>query len=95
MTSVNRALSDRCEERLTRETGDFLLIDEVFDRYLDLIKVVEDIQLGEVQGVIAVNQARMLHHHQVKPTTAPATASGRTVLAANFLEVYTYVLRAA
>ena len=80
---------------LTGEACDLLVVDEVLDGHFDLLKVVKHIELGEVQRVVAVDQAGVLHHHQVEPATAPATASGRTILVANLLEVRADVLRAA
>lgn len=45
----------------TWEALDFLPIYDVLDGHLDLLKVVQDIELGQVQAIVPVDQAGMLH----------------------------------
>ena len=72
---------------LTGEACDLLVVDEVLDGHFDLLKIVKHIELGEVQRVVAVDQARVLHDDQIQPSTAPPSASRRTILATDLLQV--------
>ena len=76
----------------TREAWKFLAVDEVLDRDLNLIEVVQDVQLRQVQAVVPVDEARVLHHDQVQPAAAPPPPRRRAILASDFLEVHADVL---
>lgn len=76
----------------TRESGEFLPIDEVFDRNLDLLEIVQYVKLGEVEGIVAIDEARVLQYDKVKPTATPTPSGSNAELASNFLEVNSNIL---
>lgn len=78
--------------RRTREPIEFLPVESVLDGNLDLCKVIQDVELGEIQDVVSVDQARVLHDDEVEPATAPPPAGRDAPLAPNFLKVNTDVL---
>ena len=58
---------------------------EVLGRDLDLGEVVENVELGEVERVVAVDEGGVLHDDEVEPAAASATAGRGAVLATYFL----------
>jgi hypothetical protein len=54
--------------------------------------MTERIHLGQVERVVAVDQARMTHDDQVKPTASPPSASSHTILPSDLLQVVTRLL---
>jgi hypothetical protein len=69
------------------ERGDLLAVDLVTDGNLDLVKVVEDVQLGQVEGGVVVDGGRVLEENKIEPSAATAATSGDTDLAADSLEL--------
>jgi hypothetical protein len=57
----------------------------VFRSHLDLIKVIKDIQLGEIESCVAVDFVRVLDNDQVEPPTSALSSSGNTKLFADLL----------
>ena len=78
--------------RRTRETFELLAIQQVLGSDLDLLELVQDVELGQVERSVAVDQSRVLHDDQIEPTASSASSSRSTVLGSNLLEVDTDVL---
>lgn len=72
--------------------GKRLAIDGVPDGHLDLREGFQNVQLGQVQHVIAIDEAGMLHDNEIQPTSTATTSSRRAVLSTNLLKMYTNVL---
>lgn len=72
--------------------GKRLVVGYVLDGDLDLRKGVQDVQFGQVQFVIAVDKAGMLHDDQIQPPSTATASSRRAVLPANLLKMHTRVL---
>ena len=78
--------------KVGREAGKLLAVDEVADADLDLLQVVEYVELGDVEARVAVDEARVLHHHQVEPTASTPAARSDTVLGTDLLEVVSNIV---
>ena len=72
--------------------GERLAVDGILDGHLDLGKGFQNIQLGQVEHVVAIDEAGMLHDDQIKPTSTAAASSRRAVLSPNLLKMHTNVL---
>ena len=70
---------------LTREALQRLALVHVLGRDLDFSEVVEDVELGEVERVVAVDERGVLHDDEVEPAATSTAASRGAVLAADFL----------
>lgn len=75
------------------ETLDLLAVQDVLGGDLDFLKLVEDIQFGQVQTGVTVNEGRVSHDDQVEPTTTTSSTSGDTPLGSDFLQVNTDVVQ--
>jgi hypothetical protein len=51
------------------------------------LELIQDVQLGEVEQGVPVDEVRVLHHDEVEPTTTAATARRDAKLGSHFLEV--------
>jgi hypothetical protein len=51
------------EKSLTRETKEFLPVNEVFHRDFDLLEVIKNIKLRQIKRIVAIDLTRMLHHN--------------------------------
>ena len=56
---------------------------------LELVKVVEDVKLGQVQRRVVVDLVGVRDHHSVEPSGTAPTAGGNTPLTALLLELHT------
>ena len=72
--------------------GKFLAVDNILDGNLDLGKRFQNVQFSQVQGVVAIDEAGMLHGDQIQPTSTATTSSGRAILSTNLLKMHTNVL---
>jgi len=77
---------------LTRESFKFFSVQLVPYCNLDLSQLVENIEFGEVEVVIAIDQLRVLEDHKVEPAGATSTSSRGPVFMANFLEMNANIL---
>ena len=59
---------------------------------LDLLQFVENVYLGKVQAIVSIDQARVLQHNQVQPSTTTSSACGGTILPPYFLQMNPNVL---
>jgi hypothetical protein len=57
----------------------------VFHSDLNLVKVIENIELGKVESRVAVDFVRILDNDQVKPSASAFSSSGNAELLANYL----------
>lgn len=73
-------------ERHTREAINLDAVQLVADRHLDLLKPIQDVQLGQVQARVAVDHVRVAHDDQVEPAATTSAAGGGTVLGTDFLQ---------
>jgi hypothetical protein len=79
--------------RRTGEARELLPVEHVFDSDADLAQVVEYVELGQVERVVAVDAARVAQHDEVEPATAPAPARRHAELAPDLLQVHANILR--
>lgn len=84
----------RRRRRRTREPPEFFAVYVILNGYLDFGKVVEDVEFREVEAIVSVYQAGVLHDDQVEPATAPSPSGGNSVFSSDFLEVHADVLYA-
>lgn len=73
---------------IRRKALEFLAVDEVLCGDLELVKVVEDVELGEVDGGVVVAGVRVLDNDQIEPAAAALTAGGYTDFMADLLELF-------
>jgi len=59
---------------------------------LEFFKVVEDVELGQVEGGIVIDSVGVLDHHEIKPTTASFTASCYPNFMPDFLQLLAYIV---
>jgi hypothetical protein len=71
---------------LTWEAVDLHAVNLVARSNLDLLKAVEDVELGEVERSVPIDHGRVTHDHEVEPTTTPSASGDGTVLGTNLLE---------
>jgi hypothetical protein len=50
------------EKSLTRETREFLPVNEIFHSDFDLLKVIKNIKFRQIERIVAIDLTRMLHH---------------------------------
>ena len=67
-------------KRLTREPFKLFSINGILDSDLDLLKVVQDVKLGEVKCVVAVDEGRVLHNDEIEPAATSTTTCCDTKL---------------
>lgn len=79
--SVNRAGHETVRKNLA---GALAL---VRNTDLDLLELVKAVELGNVDGCVAVNHARVLHQSSIKPSAAALAAGGDSNLASDLLQV--------
>lgn len=70
-----------------REAFQFLAVDGVFGSDLELIEVVEDVELGEVDGGVVVAGVRVLYDDEIEPAAAALAACCDTDFVADLLEL--------
>ena len=85
--SYKAKVLEKSPSQLTGETRELLPINEVFHSNFDLFDVIENIKLRQVERIIAINLARMLHHDEIQPATSPTAAGRRTKLAPDLLKM--------
>jgi hypothetical protein len=62
-----------------------LSIHDVPNADLDFIETVKDVELGKVEGIVAIDETGMFKNHQVKPATSSTPSCSRAVFGAYFL----------
>lgn len=67
-------------------------VDGVLYGHLDLGEGFQNVQFGQVQCVIAIDKAGMLHDNEIQPTSTATTSSRRAILSTDLLKMYTDVL---
>jgi hypothetical protein len=73
--------------RRERTSGTSAIGQNVRHTDLDLIKVIEDIELGQVQSGVVVDSVGVTSKHEIEPAAATTTAGGYAEFAANLLEL--------
>lgn len=69
------------------EALEALPVVRVADGDLELVKVVEDVELGQVDGRVVVAGVRVLDDDQIQPAAAPCAAGRDADLVAYFLQL--------
>jgi len=72
--------------------GKRLSVQGILDGHLDLGEGLQNVQFRQVQCVVAIDKAGMLHDDQIKPASTATTSGRRAVLSTNLLKMYTNVL---
>jgi len=75
------------------EAGDLLAVVLVRGGDLDLVEVVQNVELGEVDGVVPVDRVGVLDEDQVEPSAAALATSGHTELAADLLKSLAHLVK--
>jgi len=70
----------------TWETRDLVTVNLVSDSYLDFLKAVKHIKLGQVQFGVAVDHGRVFHDDQVQPSTSPSSSGSGTPFSTDLLQ---------
>lgn len=70
---------------LTREPSNLLPVQLVGNSDLDLLESVENVELGEVEGVVTVDGVRVLEDDEIEPSTTTTSTGGGSVLGSNLL----------
>jgi hypothetical protein len=71
---------------------ELLAVDLVRRADADLGQLVEDVELGQVEGGVAVDQRRVLDDDEVEPAAPSSAARGRAVFGADLLQMLAGVL---
>lgn len=72
-----------------REEGfERFTIEEIFGTNLDRFEVVENIEFGQVERGVAVDQCRVLHDDEIQPSASTSSTSCDTELGSYFLKVF-------
>ena len=69
----------------TWEPSQFLSIGKVLDPHLDFGELIQDIEFGQVEAIVSVDQGGVLHDYKIEPATASPAACCSSVLPANLL----------
>jgi hypothetical protein len=70
------------------ETLELLALVRVCGSDLELLKVIENIEFGEVEGGVVVASVRVLHDNKIKPSTTALATCCNTNLVADLLELF-------
>jgi hypothetical protein len=70
----------------TWETRDLDTVELVPDSYLDFLKAIKNVQLGQVQFGVTVDHGRVPHDDQIEPSTSPPPSSSCTPFSTDFLQ---------
>jgi hypothetical protein len=70
----------------TWETRDLDTVKLVPDSYLDFLKAIKNVQLGQVQFGVTVDHGRVPHDDQIEPSTSPPPSSSCTPFSTDFLQ---------
>lgn len=74
------------------EARQFLAVVLVARCHLEFLEVVQDVELGQIQTRVAIDQARVAQHDEVQPAASSSSTGRDTVLGAHLLHVHTDVL---